>query len=117
MIDPLGQTVKLNTNYSRTMCTTINLDRVLVKRSGNYGRFPLIEKKYQDEVTIDVPSYLGATLIYSNSDERSAMDIVKEFELELHDDFFARNIRQNEENRRLCTEMKESTSHYQVLRL
>ncbi len=117
VIDPLGQTVKLNTNYSRTMCTTINLDRVLVKRSGNYGRFPLIEKKYQDEVTIDVPSYLGATLIYSNSDERSAMDIVKEFELELHDDFFARNIRQNEENRRLCTEMKESTSHYQVLRL
>ena len=82
------------------MHATINLDRVLLKRSENYGKFPLIEKKYQDEVTIDVPSYLGAALIYSNSDERSASDIVEEFELELHDDFFTRSIRQNEENRR-----------------
>ena len=108
VIDPLGQPVKLNTNYSRTMCATINLDRVLVKRTGNSGKFPLIEKKYQDEVTIDIPSYIGTALIHSNSDKRSAIDIVREFELELFDDFFARNIRQNEENRRLNVDSLEA---------
>ncbi|MDP6777215.1 MAG: carbon-nitrogen hydrolase family protein, partial [Candidatus Latescibacteria bacterium] len=79
VIDPLGQPVKLNTNYTRTMHATINLDRVLLKRGGNSHKFPLIEKKYQDEVTVDVPSYLGAALIHSNTDARSAMDIVEEF--------------------------------------
>ena len=84
------------------MHKTINLDRVLVKRGGgNSGKFSQIERKYQEEVSIDVPNYLGAALIHSNSDARSAMDIVEEFKLELHDDFFARSIRQNEENRRL----------------
>ena len=43
---------------------------------------------------------MDGAIIKRNSDERSAMDIVKEFELELHDDFFARSIRQNKENRR-----------------
>ena len=43
---------------------------------------------------------MDGAIIKRNSDERSAMDIVKKFELELHDDFFARSIRQNKENRR-----------------
>ena len=61
----------------------------------NRDKFPLIQKKYRDEVIIDVPANIGPALIYSESDKRSALDIAEEFKLELLEDYMKRACKAN----------------------
>ena len=68
----------------------------------NCEKFPEIEKKYLGEVVIDIPANVGSGLLYSLSDKRTALDVVREFEFELLDAYFPRAMRANEENRRRC---------------
>ena len=49
------------------------------------------KEKYGDKIKIKTPSYLGPALITSECDEFSAMDIVREFGMELIDDYFDRS--------------------------
>ena len=77
----------------------VNLDRAMVHLDLNWPKFPEIERKYGDEVRIDIPPNLGPALIYSESDKRTAMDIVREFGLELLDDYFERSVKMNAANR------------------
>lgn len=99
ILDPFGQAVALTDCYNSVARATVNLDRAMVHLDLNREKFAAIEKKYRDEVRIDIPANLGPALIYSESDRRTAMDIVREFGLELLDDYFARSLRMNAENR------------------
>ena len=77
-------------------------DRAMVHLDYNCEKFPEIEKKYLGEVVIDIPANVGSGLLYSLSDKRTALDVVREFEFELLDAYFPRAMRANEENRRRC---------------
>jgi len=99
ILDPFGQTVAQTHCYSKQAIATINIDRAMVHLAYNQEKFPKIRRKYQDEVLIDIPANIGPAIIYSQTDKRSAMDIVKEFELELLDDYFDRMIEANKRNR------------------
>jgi len=99
ILDPLGQPLALTDCYNRIAVTTVNLDRVIVHLDYNLEKFPDIKKKYGDEVIIDTPANIGPALIYSQTENRSAMDIVEEFELELLDDYLMRSIKGNEDKR------------------
>ena len=96
--DPFGTPLALTDCYTSVAKTTVNLDRAMAHLDFNREKFPEMEKKYIDEVVIDIPPNVGAALIYSLTDKRTAMDIVREFELELLDDYLARSIELNKKN-------------------
>ncbi len=100
ILDPFGRALAITDSYSQVAMTTVNLDRVMVHLDYNYEKFADIRRKYQNDITIDIPPNIGSALIYSNCDKLSAMDVVKEFKLELLDDYFARALAQNAENKK-----------------
>lgn len=93
ILDPFGRTLAVNDCYHTIARATVNLDRAFVHLDYNRDKFPAIERKYRHEVTIDIPPDIGSAMVLSNSNKRSAMDIVAEFGLELLDDYFARAAR------------------------
>ena len=100
ILDPFGRTVKATDCYTSVARATINLDRVMVHMDYNRDKLPEIEKKYRGSVVIDVPANIGSALIYSTSESMSAMDVVREFDLKLLDDYFAEAAESNARNRR-----------------
>ena len=99
ILDPFGRPLALTDCYTSVAKTTVNIDRAMVHLDFNREKFPEIEKKYPDEVVIDIPPNLGPVLIYSLTGKRTAMDIVREFELELLDDYLTHSIKLNKGNR------------------
>jgi hypothetical protein len=90
ILDPYGQPLAVNDCYHTIARARVNLDRAMVHLDYNREKFPEIEHKYGDEVQIDIPPDVGSALIYSETDRRTAMDVVREFGLELLDDYLSR---------------------------
>jgi hypothetical protein len=90
ILDPFGRPRALSDCYTAHPRARINLDRAMVHLDYNRDKFPAIEKKYLGEVVIDVPPNIGPALVYSLTPKRTALDVVREFGLELIDDYFAR---------------------------
>lgn len=99
ILDPLGTPLSVTDCYNKVARSEINLDRAVVHLDFNRDKFGDIERKYGKEVRIQTPPNLGPAIIYSNSEKRSAYDIVREFGLELLDDYFARMRSTNEKYR------------------
>lgn len=99
IIDPFGRPVAISDCYTPHPKARINLDYVMVHLDFNRDHFPAIEKKYREEVTVDVPANVGPALIVSNTEKHTAEDIAKEFGLITLDDYLTRSIRANAENR------------------
>jgi predicted amidohydrolase len=97
ILDPYGRPLAVNDCYHTIARARVNLDRVMVHLDYNSERFPEIERKYGDEVRVDIPDNIGSALIYSETDRRSAMDVADEFGLELLDDYMGRARRAREE--------------------
>ncbi len=95
IIDPFGRPLKLTDCYSPVARTRVNLDRIMVHLDFNRDKFPEIERKYKEEVVVDIPPNIGPALIYSMTDKRTAQDVAKEFGLEPLDDYLARALRRN----------------------
>ena len=70
---------------------TVNLDRRLAHLDGNWEKLRALKKKYGDAVSVKDPGQLGAVLITSDDDSITVDQMVKEFEIELLDDFFDRS--------------------------
>ena len=86
--NPLGEVVSSTTNYFNYAIATINLDRKLVHLDYNWEKLVALKKKYGDEVTINDPGKLGCVMITSEKKGVSALDMTKEFKIELLDDYF-----------------------------
>jgi len=99
ILDPFGRELAVTNCYTTIARATVNLDRAMVHLDCNWGRFPDIERKYGNEVLVDIPANVGPALIYSLTQKRTAMDIVEEFGLELLDDYLERSTRQNDKAR------------------
>jgi len=99
VLDPFGRELKVTDCYTKVARATINLDRVMVHLDKNRTKFAEIEKTYLGEIIIDIPANVGSALIYSMTDQRTAMDVVAEFELELLDDYLAASLAANAANR------------------
>ena len=94
IIDPLGRTINTSTYYKRIAQARINIDR-FVMHGENAGKFADIRRKYKNQVLIDEDSPSAFAVLYSCSDEITALDIAKEFELQSIEDYLAecRNFR------------------------
>ncbi|MCK4293614.1 MAG: carbon-nitrogen hydrolase family protein [Planctomycetes bacterium] len=90
--NPLGQVTAANTNYFDYAVATVNLDCRLAHLDYNWGRLRALKAKYGPKVTITDPGHLGCVLITSKHETVSADDMVKEFEIELLDDYMTRAL-------------------------
>lgn len=91
ILNPLGEVVATNTNYFNYTKATINLDYKLVHLDFNWDKLTKLKAKYGDAVTIHDPGKIGAVMITSEDKNISAAQMVKEFDIELLDDYFNRS--------------------------
>jgi predicted amidohydrolase len=98
IISPVGQIIAASTNYRNYITDKVNLDSCVIHLDYNADKFKSIKNKYGPLVTISDPGYLGSVLISSESNEFTVSDIIKEFNLELLDDYFDRALLYREEN-------------------
>ena len=90
--NPLGQVVASNTNYFNFAVAAVNLDCALVHLDYNWERLRKLKAKYGPKVKITDPGCLGSVLISSEHETVSVDEMIKEFEIELLDDYFARSL-------------------------
>jgi len=62
-----------------------------MQRQVLFNKFDSIRRKYGDKGRLDIPKNIGCCLLFSEIDEFTAMDIVKEFNLELRNDYLERS--------------------------
>ncbi len=89
--NPFGQVVATSTNYFNYTVTTVNLDYRLVHLDYNWPKLRALKEKYGEKVKIYDPGEVGAVMISSEDETVSAADMVKEFDIELLDDYFNRS--------------------------
>ena len=89
ILDPLGRTLNTSTYYKRIAQARINIDRFVMHGSDNAEKFADIRRKYKDQVLIDEDSPSAFAVLYSYSDDVTALDIAKEYELLSVEDYFA----------------------------
>ena len=70
----------------------VNLDCALVHLDYNWERLRKLKAKYGPKVKITDPGCLGAVLVSSEDEKISVEEMVKEFEIELLDDYMARAL-------------------------
>jgi predicted amidohydrolase len=90
--DPLGRVVASTTNYFDYAVATVNLDCQLAHLDFNWGRLRNVKAKYGPKVKISDPGFLGSVLISSEHEKITVDEMVKEFNIELLDDYFARAL-------------------------
>ncbi len=89
--NPFGQVIATTTNYFDFVVTTVNLDRKLVHLDYNWAKLRALKKKYGEKVNIYDPGEVAAVMITSEDESVSAADMVKEFDIELLDDYLNRS--------------------------
>ena len=89
--NPMGDVIATSTNYFNFIVETINLDYCVAHLDFNWKKLTALKEKYGGDVTILDPSKIGAVLITSEHETITAKEMVKEFEIELLDDYFTRS--------------------------
>ena len=91
IINPVGEVIASSTEYFPYVTATINLDYAVCHLDFNWDKFRAAKAKYGRKVGFRDPGRIGAALLTSETDEFTVWDIVKEFEIELLDDYFDRS--------------------------
>ena len=101
VFSPQGEQLAHSTNYISNITATINLDCAQAHLDGNWGKLDALKKKYGRDVTIYDPGKLGSVLITSESETVDVNEMIREFEIELLDDYLERvlNIHHDPTNR------------------
>lgn len=92
ILNPLGTRIAHSTNYFPRVTTTINLDYQVVHLDENWGKLEAVKKKYGRGVTIFDPGFVGAVLLTSELDDVTSEEMVKEFGIELWDEYYKRSV-------------------------
>jgi len=95
ILDPFGREQTSTDCYNTNAIATVNLDRVMIHLDFNLEKFDEIRRKYLGEVKISIPANVGSALLYSTSNKRTSMDIAREFELKLLDNYMDSSVKQN----------------------
>jgi len=90
--NPLGQVITSTTNYFDFAVATVNLDCRLAHLDHNWDRLKAMKIKYGPQVKITDPGRLGAVLISSQSEDVTVDEMIKEFKIELLDDYMKRSL-------------------------
>ena len=98
--NPMGDVIASNTNYFDYAVAKINLDCRLVHLDYNWEKLSGLKKKYGTSVKISDPGRLASVLISSENPNVTAGEMVKEYGIEMLDDYLerARQFRLSEGN-------------------
>lgn len=92
VINPVGDLVARSTNYQAYVTAEINLDYRVAHLDYNQEKFKAAKRKYGSQLKIYDPGHLAAVLLTSESDSVTMDEIIKEFDIELWDDYYARSM-------------------------
>ncbi|MCM8777359.1 MAG: carbon-nitrogen hydrolase family protein [Candidatus Omnitrophica bacterium] len=98
IISPIGDIIASTTNYTHYVTADINLDCCIAHIDYNWEKFLALKKKYGRGVKIYDPGLLGSVFITCEMENKTIQEIVKEFEIELLDDYFKRALTHRQEN-------------------
>ena len=91
ILNPFGETVAASTNYYDYITGRVNLDYAVAHLDYNRPKFDAAKKKYGEALTVHDPGYVGSVLLTCEDPDLCIEDIVKEFEIELLDDYLDRS--------------------------
>lgn len=97
IMNPVGELLAHTTNYQSHITAIVNLDCCATFLGLNAGKLKAAKKKYGSRIQISDPGYVGAVLLTSETDEFTAEDVFREFEIEPVRTYFdrVRAVRQN----------------------
>jgi len=98
--NPMGEVLASSTNYYDFAVARINLDCRLVHLDYNRSRLTALKEKYGTGVTITDPGKLASVLVSSEDQNVTVDQMIKEFDIELLDDYLnrSRDFRKKEGN-------------------
>ncbi len=88
---PTGEVIASSTNYFDYAVARINLDCELVHLDYNWDILIKLKEKYGVNVEFYDPGKLGAVLLSSEDENINVHQMIKEFDIELLDDYFDRS--------------------------
>ena len=92
VISPVGHLIAESTNYYDFVTARINLDCIVIHLDFHWDKIAAIKQAYGPGVTVFDPGYLGAVLISCNAEDMTCADLVRDYDLELLDDYFQRSL-------------------------
>jgi len=92
ILSPVGEPIACTTNYFNFVTATVNLDCRVCHLDYNGKPLRDMKQKYGSKVKMMDPGYLGSVLISSETDEFTIDDVVREFKIELLDDYMTRAL-------------------------
>ncbi len=98
ILSPLGEKIAGSTNYFPHVTARLNLDYAVCHLDFNKAKFEAAKEKYGDKIRIHDSGYLGAVLLTSETAEFSIQRVLREFEIEELDDYFARSVRHRKQH-------------------
>lgn len=90
--NPHGNVLATTTNHVDHVTASVNLDSKLVHLDGNSEKLKVLKKKYQIQVEINDPGHFGSVLVTSESNTVDVDHMLREFEIELLDDYLQRSL-------------------------
>jgi hypothetical protein len=100
---PQGEVIASTTNYCDYFVVNVNLDCKIAHLDYHREKLLALKEKYGPDVTVHYTELLGSVLITSNSETVSAGQMIKEFEIELLDDYFTRALAHHHDARNIET--------------
>ena len=85
--NPMGNVVATSTNYFHYIVSTVNLDYCIAHLDYNWAKLKALKNKYGEGVIISDPGEIGSVLITSETENITAKEMAKEFEITLLDDY------------------------------
>jgi hypothetical protein len=93
IISPTGEEIAHTTNYTDYVTAIVNLDCRLFHLDYNWEKLDAVKAKYGSKIIISDPGYLGSVLVSSETEEFTIDDLIKEFSLDVLDDYIARALK------------------------
>ena len=90
--NPFGDVVAASTHNFNYAVATVNLDRQMFHQDLNLVKLTALKTKYGDKAIITEDGPIGVMMLTSEHEQISAADMVKEFNIELLDDYLERSI-------------------------
>lgn len=89
IIDPTGHEVASTSTYDWLITRTVNLDYAVAHLDRHREKLLQLKAHYGRDVMIEDPGLVGMVLVLSQSDEVNAVDMLREFEIQELDSYFA----------------------------
>jgi hypothetical protein len=98
ILNPFATELASTTNHYDYVTQKVNLDCAVVHLDYNMAKIAEAKRKYKEELTIYDPGNVASVLLTCESTDKNIHDIIKEFDIELLDDYLDRALRHREKN-------------------